>query len=113
MRRLLLPFVTSQLRIHSNNAFSSEPWLIHLMARTATQWLRAGCLYLVPVMLDVQFCGLCCVVRRVVQMALRCMSVMRGRFVIAAFVVPGGFTMVPRRVFVVFCCFVVMFRRVL
>ena len=50
----------------------------------------------------------CSVVGGVVQMTLCSMRVMRRGFVIAALVVPSGFTMVPRRMFVMFRCFVVM-----
>lgn len=64
-------------------------------------------------MFKVEFCRFCCVVCRVVQMSLGSVRVMRSCLMIAAFVVPGGFAMVPGRVFVVFRCFVMVLGRML
>jgi hypothetical protein len=44
------------------------------------------------------------VVRGVVQVALGGVSVVRGHFMVAGFVVLGGFAMMPSGVFVVFGC---------
>ena len=60
-------------------------------------------------MLDV---GLCCFHRVVCCMLMVTVSevgMMRCRFVFPCFVVIRGFFVVPRRVFMVFCCFVMMF----
>lgn len=67
----------------------------------------------VTVVLDVCFCGFCCVMCCVVQVPLRGVRVMRRRQVIAGLVVFGGFAMVPSRVFVVFSCLVMVFCRLL
>jgi len=66
---------------------------------------------LVTVVLDVRFCSFCCVMRRVVQVPLRNVRVMRRRQVIAGLVMFGGFAMMPSRVFVVFSCLVMVFCR--
>src|SRR5580658_1918109 len=49
--------------------------------------------------------------RCVVQVPLRGVRVMRRRQVIAGLVMFGGFAMMPRRVFVVFSCLVMVFCR--
>jgi hypothetical protein len=59
-------------------------------------------------MLDMQLCSFRGVMCRVMQMPLSGVRVMRGCLVVAAFMVLGGFAMVPRSVLVVFRCFVVM-----
>jgi hypothetical protein len=66
---------------------------------------------LVPVVFHVQFCRFRSVMCSVVRVPVGCVSVMRGGFVVAAFVVPGGLTMMSSRVFVVFGCFMMMFCR--
>jgi hypothetical protein len=50
-------------------------------------------------------------VRCVMQVSLCCMCVVSRRCVIAGLVMFGGFAMVPGRVFVVFRCVVMVFRR--
>jgi hypothetical protein len=53
------------------------------------------------------------VMRRMVQMTLRCVRVVCGRFVIAFFVVRCRFTVMARCVFVMFRCFEMMLCRLL
>ena len=62
------------------------------------------------VMLDVQFCRLGCVVSGVMRVAMRQVRMVSGCLVVASLIVPGRFAMVPRRVLVVFGCFMVMLR---
>jgi hypothetical protein len=113
MPRLRLPFLhLSAASKLQRNVLAENVWPDHLWP-VGKQRLRADRLHLVPVMLDVEFCRFCCVVCRVVQMSLGRVSVMRGCLVIAAFVVPGGFAMMLGRLFVVFCRFMVMLRRML
>jgi hypothetical protein len=57
----------------------------------------------------VVFGGLFRMVHCVQMMAVSYVSVMAGLLVITGFVVFGGRAMVIRRVFVVFCCFAMMF----
>jgi hypothetical protein len=61
-------------------------------------------------MLYVELGRLGCVMRRVVQMSLRRVSMVRGGFVIARFVVLRGLAMVMGRVFVVLSRFLMMLR---
>jgi hypothetical protein len=70
--------------------------------------LLRGSLGFVSVVLDVKFGGFRRVMRGVMQMALRAVSMMRGGFVIAVLVVAGGFAMVSRGVLVVLGGFVMM-----
>ncbi|MGH9773539.1 MAG: hypothetical protein ACRD50_01170 [Candidatus Acidiferrales bacterium] len=70
--------------------------------------LRTRSFRLVPVVLDVKLGCLGGVVSRMVMMALSCVCVMGGRFMVARFVVFGGFAMMSRRVLVMFCCFAMM-----
>jgi hypothetical protein len=46
----------------------------------------------------------------VLRMALRCMRVVSGRFMIAGFVLLSGFTMMARCVFVVLRCLIMVVR---
>jgi len=66
-----------------------------------------------PGLLSVMFCvELGClggVMRRVVQVPLGRVRVVRGCFVVSALVVLGGLTMMSRGVVVVFCCLVMVF----
>ena len=66
-----------------------------------------------PVMLDVLLRRFRCVVRRMVEVTLRCVRVVRRHFVVACFVVSRCFAVVTRRVFVMFRCLVVMLCRLL
>jgi hypothetical protein len=58
--------------------------------------------------LDVQFRGLGGVVGCVVRVSLRRVGVMCGCLVVTRLMMPCGFAMVPRRVLVVFRCFVMV-----
>ncbi len=62
------------------------------------------------VVFDMRLGGFGGVVRSVLMMAVREMRVMRGHFVLAVFMVPGGFPVMTSRVFVMLGCCVVMFR---
>jgi hypothetical protein len=64
-------------------------------------------------MLDVVLRCFRCVMRGVVRMPLSGMRVMRGRLVVAFFVVRRRFAVVTRRVLVMFRCLVVVFCRLL
>jgi hypothetical protein len=60
-------------------------------------------------MLDVQLGSFLGVMRGMVRVALRRVRVVGRLVMVARFVVRRGFAMVPSRVFVMFCCFVMMF----
>jgi hypothetical protein len=62
----------------------------------------------VSVIFRVRLCRFSGVVRRMMQMTLRRVAVMRGGFMIARFVVHRRFTVMPRGVFVVLGCLVMM-----
>jgi len=62
----------------------------------------------VTVVLNVRFGGFAGVMHGVRQVALRAMGVMASGFVIPALVVPGCFPMVPRGMFVMLGCLVVV-----
>jgi hypothetical protein len=64
-------------------------------------------------MFGVGFRSFGCMMRRMMQMALRGVSMMRCRFMIVRLVMRCRFTVMPRRVFVMFCCLVVMLCRLL
>jgi hypothetical protein len=59
-------------------------------------------------MLHVEFGCFCCVVCGMVRMAMGRVSMMRGGLVVTAFVVLGGFAMVPGCVLMMFRCLVMM-----
>jgi hypothetical protein len=73
--------------------------------------LPTGSLDLLPVMLDVQLGRLRRMVRGVVLVALGSVSVVRGCFVVAGFVVPRSLAMMSSCVLVVFGCLVMVFCR--
>ncbi len=75
--------------------------------------LLAGSFGLVAVMLDVRLGRFCAVMRGMMKMTLRGMSVVRGRFVIPCLMVLGRFAMMPRRVLVMFRRFDMMLCRLL
>jgi hypothetical protein len=75
--------------------------------------LRRRAATLVTVMFGVGFCSLCRMVRCVVQMTLCGMAVVRRRLVIVSLVMRCRFTVMPRRVFMVFRCFVMVLCRLL
>jgi hypothetical protein len=60
------------------------------------------------VVLGVQFRRFCCVMGCVVQVSLCRVRVVSGCLVVASLVVTGGFAMVPRRMFVVLRCLVMV-----
>lgn len=62
-----------------------------------------------PVVLYVKFCGFGCMMNGVLGVAMSCMCVMSGGFVIAGFVVSGCVAVMLRRVGVMFRCFMMMF----
>jgi hypothetical protein len=64
-------------------------------------------------MLDVQLGCFRCVMRGMVQMALRGVGVVRCRFMVVSFVMCCRFAMVPSRMVMMFGRFVVMFCRLL
>jgi hypothetical protein len=64
-------------------------------------------------MFDVRLCRLGCVMCGMVQMALCCVGMMRGGFVVACFVMASRLAMMPRCVFVMLRCFVMMLCRLL
>lgn len=61
-------------------------------------------------MLDVQFRRFACVMGRVNQVSMRSVRVVSGCLVVASLVLPGGFTMVRRRLLVVLRGFDVVLR---
>jgi hypothetical protein len=73
--------------------------------------LLVGGAGLVSVVLGVGFSCFGRVMGGVMQMPLGGVSVVRGRFVIAFLMVPGGLAMMASRVLVVFSCIVMMFCR--
>jgi hypothetical protein len=75
--------------------------------------LSAGRLRLASVMLDVVLRCFRRVMRRMMQVALRGVRVVRSRLVVAFLVVRCRFAVMPRRVFVVFRCLVMMLCRLL
>jgi hypothetical protein len=66
-----------------------------------------------PVMLDVLHRRFRCIVRRMVEVTLRCVRVVRRHFVVACFVVSRCFAVVTCRVFVMLRCLLMMFCRLL
>ena len=58
--------------------------------------------------LDMQFCGFGGVMGCVVRVALRRVGVVSGCLVVTSLMMPGGFAVVPRRMLMVFRCFVVV-----
>ncbi len=64
-----------------------------------------------PVVLYVKLCRFGCMMIGVLGVAMSCVCVMSGGFVIAGFVVSGCVAMMLRRVGVMFGCFMMMFCR--
>jgi hypothetical protein len=75
--------------------------------------LLAGCPGFLSMMLSVLFCRFRGVMRGMVQVTLRGVRVVGRHFVVAGFVMRRRFAMVPSRVFVMFCRFVMMLCRLL
>jgi hypothetical protein len=75
--------------------------------------LLAGCPGFLSMMLRVLFCRFRGVMRGMVQVTLRGVRVVGRHFVVAGFVMRRRFAMVPSRVFVMFCRFVMMLCRLL
>ena len=72
------------------------------------QGLRRGSWLGLTVIFDVSLRGFRCVVRCVMVMTVRQLSVVRGGLVFARFVVSGRFFVVSCRMFVMFCRFMMM-----
>jgi hypothetical protein len=79
-----------------------------LRTNNQPQQLRAGGGRLVTVMLDVELGGFGGMMRRMVGVPCGGVRMMSGLFMVARFMMPGGFAMMPGRVFVMVCCFLVM-----
>jgi hypothetical protein len=87
-----------------------SPYRLELACHRQASDLIRRCLAFMPVMLHMALRRFRRVMRGVVQMALRRMGMMRGRFVVPLLVVLRGFTVMSSCVLVVLGCLRVMFR---